>query len=355
MKTFFHVGNQPNKITPMQNSTSAPQNPLIGITHGDFNGTSYEIILKAYADLRLLSIVTPLLYGQSKVFSYYKKNFGMEEFSYSLTRDARQTWSQKFNILNIVENELKIDPGVPTALSGEMAVKSLKMASDDLSKGFLDALVLTPANPSTMKSDKYAFNSQMDFLASALEMEMPLLMAVSDRLKIGMATSHLPLNKVTQVITKDLVSGKLRVLSDTLKNDFGIGAPKIAVLGLNPHAGGFGLFGEEDEKSIKVAVDEVRSKGLYAFGPFAADTFFLSDAWRKYDAILAMYHDQAMLPFNLLSVDAGTYYLAGSQFVCTAPVASCDFELCNQNVASPDAFRKALYLAYDIVKRRKKE
>lgn len=339
----------------MQNSTSAPQNPLVGITHGDFNSTSYEIILKAYADLRLLSVVTPLLYGQSKIFSYYKKNFGMEEFNYSLTRDARQTWNQKFNILNIVEHELKIDPGIPTELSGEMAVKSLKMASDDLRNGFLDALVLTPANPSTMKSDKYAFNSQMNFLASALEMEMPLLMAVSDRLKIGMATSHIPLSKVPEMITKDLVSGKLKVFSDTLKKDFGINAPKVAVLGLNPHAGGFGLFGEEDEKVIKVAVDEARSKGLYAFGPFAADSFFLSDAWCKYDAVLAMYHDQAMLPFNLLSVDAGAYYLAGSQFVCTAPVADCDFEHCNQNIASDDAFRKALYLACDILKHRKGE
>ena len=339
----------------MQNSTSAPQNPLVGITHGDFNSTSYEIILKAYADLRLLSVVTPLLYGQSKIFSYYKKNFGMEEFNYSLTRDARQTWNQKFNILNIVEHELKIDPGIPTELSGEMAVKSLKMASDDLRNGFLDALVLTPANPSTMKSDKYAFNSQMNFLASALEMKMPLLMAVSDRLKIGMATSHIPLSKVPEMITKDLVSGKLKVFSDTLKKDFGINAPKVAVLGLNPHAGGFGLFGEEDEKVIKVAVDEARSKGLYAFGPFAADSFFLSDAWCKYDAVLAMYHDQAMLPFNLLSVDAGAYYLAGSQFVCTAPVADCDFEHCNQNIASDDAFRKALYLACDILKHRKGE
>ena len=339
----------------MQNSTSAPQNPLVGITHGDFNSTGYEIILKAYADLRLLSVVTPLLYGQSKIFSYYKKNFGMEEFNYSLTRDARQTWNQKFNILNIVEHELKIDPGIPTELSGEMAVKSLKMASDDLRNSFLDALVLTPANPSTMKSDKYAFNSQMNFLASALEMEMPLLMAVSDRLKIGMATSHIPLSKVPEMITKDLVSGKLKVFSDTLKKDFGINAPKVAVLGLNPHAGGFGLFGEEDEKVIKVAVDEARSKGLYAFGPFAADSFFLSDAWCKYDAVLAMYHDQAMLPFNLLSVDAGAYYLAGSQFVCTAPVADCDFEHCNQNIASDDAFRKALYLACDILKHRKGE
>ena len=339
----------------MQNSTSAPQNPLVGITHGDFNSTGYEIILKAYADLRLLSVVTPLLYGQSKIFSYYKKNFGMEEFNYSLTRDARQTWNQKFNILNIVEHELKIDPGIPTELSGEMAVKSLKMASDDLRNGFLDALVLTPANPSTMKSDKYAFNSQMNFLASALEMKMPLLMAVSDRLKIGMATCHIPLSKVPEMITKDLVSGKLKVFSDTLKKDFGINAPKVAVLGLNPHAGGFGLFGEEDEKVIKVAVDEARSKGLYAFGPFAADSFFLSDAWCKYDAVLAMYHDQAMLPFNLLSVDAGAYYLAGSQFVCTAPVADCDFEHCNQNIASDDAFRKALYLACDILKHRKGE
>ena len=339
----------------MQNSTPTSQNPLVGITHGDFNGTSYEIILKAFADLRLLSIVTPLLYGQSKVFSYYKKNFGMEEFNYSLTRDARQTWNQKFNILNIVEHELKIDPGVSTALSGEMAVKSLKMASDDLRNGFIEALVLTPGNPSTMKSDQYGYNSQMDFLAAALGAESPLLMAVSDRLKIGMATSHLPLSKVPETITKDFVMERLKVLSDTLKKDFGIEAPKIAVLGLNPHAGGFGMFGEKDEKVIKVAVDEARSKGFYAFGPFAADSFFLGDSWRKYDAVLAMYHDQAMLPFNLLSVDAGAYYLAGSQFVCTAPVADCDFELCNQNTASPDAFRKALYLACDILKHRKGE
>lgn len=337
----------------MQNATPTNQNPLIGITHGDFNGTSYEIILKAFADLRLLSVVTPLLYGQSKVFSYYKKNFGMEEFNYSLTRDARQNWSQKFNILNIVEYELKIDPGIATQLSGEMAVKSLKMASDDLRNGFLDALVLTPASPSTMKSDQYHFNSQMDFLASALGAKSPLLMAVSDSLKIGMATSHLPLEKVPGTITKDFLVSKLEVLSESLKTDFGLNAPKIAVLGLNPHAGGYGLFGTEDENIIKPAIDEARkTKNLLAFGPFAADSFFQS-GWRKYDAVLAMYHDQAMLPFNLLSADEGAYYLAGNPYVCTAPVASCDFDLCNKNEASADAFRKALYLATDIVKQRK--
>ena len=340
------------KITLMQDAHSTSSQPRIGMTHGDFNGVSYEIILKAFADLRLLSVVTPLLYGQSKIFSYYKKNFGMEDFSYSLTRDARQIWSQKFNILNIVEHELKIDPGQATALSGEMAVKSLKLAAEDARKGHLDALVLAPAHPFNMKSEDYNFNSQLAFLASCFGSPDAMLLAVSDYLKIGMATSHVALRDVADSVTKDMVAHKLEVLNAVLKKDFGIVGPKIAVLGLNPHAGGEGLFGKEDAAVVLPAVEMARKKGIFAFGPFAADTFFIKDDWRKYDGILAMYHDQAMLPFNLLSVSAGAYYMAGLPCVCTAPVADCDFEHCNMNLATPDAYRKALYLACDILRQR---
>lgn len=337
----------------MQNSTSLSVFPRIGITHGDLNGVGYEIILKAFADLRLLSGVSPLLYGQSKVFSYYKKNLSMEGFNYSLTRNARQVWNEKFNILNIVEYELKIDPGKPTELSGEMAVKSLKMAANDLYMGLIDAMVMAPANPANMKSDSYNFSSQLSYLSSVFQTDKPMLMAVSDRLKIGVVTDNLPLRQAAESITNEMLLRKLEVFNEALRMDFGLVAPKIAVLALNPLADGLDLFGTEDSVTIQPVLTEARDKGIFGFGPFSADTFFVKEDWRKYDGILAMYHDQAMLPFNLLSVDGGAYYVAGLPVVCTAPVSSCDYEHCNMNQASPDSFRKAFYLACDIVKRRK--
>ena len=330
----------------MQEKPNASQQFRIGLSHGDINGIAYETILKAFADARMLSMMTPVLYGQSKVFSYYKKNFGIDDFNYSLTRDARQAWGQKFNIINIVEHELKIDPGMVTPLSAEMSVLSLKMAVEDLKNGYLDALVMAP-------SCRTVERSQADFLSSSFDKSEMLRLLVSDRMRVGLVTDDLPLQDALSQLNAGLIVRKLTSLSQALQRDFGLNAPKIAVLGLNPHAGEPGNADAKDPASQ--AVVEAQQKGIFAFGPFSTNRLFVTGAWKKYDAVLALTYDQALLPFEILSVEGGAYYWAGLPAVCTAPLQGPDFDLANQNKATPDAFRKAVYLAIDILTCRKEQ
>lgn len=328
----------------MQDKPQPSPLPRLGLTHGDINGISYETILKAFADARILTLLTPVLYGQSKVLSYYKKNFGIEDFNYSLTRDARQAWSQKFNIINIVDRELKIDPGQLTPLSAEMSVMSLKMAIEDLHNEYIDALVMTPACLSVDQT-------QPDYLASTFGKPDMLRVLVSDFMRIGLATDALPLREALDKIDTSLVVRKLETLSKALKSDFGLNAPKIAVMGLNPHAGEVGNAAENDR--VAPAIAEAQKRGVYAFGPFSSSRLFVTGAWKKYDAVLAMTYDQGVLPFKLMSVNGGAYYWAGLPSVCTAPLHGPGFDIANANQASPDALRQAIYLAMDIIAKRK--
>lgn len=318
--------------------------PRLGLTHGDINGISYEIILKAFADARILTLLTPVLYGQSKVLSYYKKNFGIEDFNYSLTRDARQAWPQKFNIINIVDHELKIDPGQLTSLSAEMSVMSIKMAVEDLHNGYLDALITTPACLSVDRT-------QVEYMASVFARPDLLRVLVSDFMRVALATDDMPLGEALGKIDSAFIVRKLETLSKALKTDFGLNAPKIAVMGLNPHAGEEGNNGENDK--VVPAIAEAQKRGVYAFGPFSSSRLFVNGAWKKYDAILAMTYEQGVLPFKLLSVNGGACYWAGLPAVCTAPLHGPGFDIANANQASPDALRQAIYLAMDIVKQKK--
>ena len=322
----------------MQEKPNAPQPFRVGLSQGDINGIAYEIILKAFGDSRMLSGMTPVLYGQSKVLSYYKKNFGIEDFNYSLTRDARQAWQQKFNVINVVERELKIDPGLITPLSAEMSVLSLKSAVEDLKNGYLDALVMAPACRSVDRT-------QAEFLSATFGKPEMLRVLVSDRMRMALATDDLPLREALSQLGTDFVVRKLATLSQALKKDFGLNAPKIAVMGLDPHSGEAG--GGDD--AVLPAVAEAKKKGILAFGPFSASRLFVTGAWKKYDAILAMTYDQGVLPFKILSVDGGAYYWAGLPAVCTAPLHGPAFDIANTNQAEPDAYRKAVYLALDIL------
>ena len=227
----------------MQAANTPSKSVRIGITHGDFNGISYEVILKAFSDTRMLQMMTPVLYGQSKVLSYYKKSLGIEEFNYSLTRDVRQAWAQKFNIVNITDDELKIEPGFATEQAGRMAVLSLKRAADDLVKGNIDALVTAPVNPAILKSERFNFKGQSDYLSSLFNNQDYLEILVSDYIRIGMVTSDISMKEAMASITKEMVLHKLIILANALKKNFNIASPKIAVLGLNPHAGDAGLAG----------------------------------------------------------------------------------------------------------------
>ena len=328
----------------MQDKPQPNPVPRLGMTHGDINGIAYEVLLKAFADARILTLLTPVLYGQSKVLSYYKKNFGIEEFNYSLTRDARQAWAQKFNIINIVDRELKIDPGQLTALSAEMSALSLKMSVEDLHNEYIDALVMLPTCLSVDQK-------QRDLLASTFGHPDMLRVLVSDFMRVGLATDDIPLRDAIGEIDTALIVRKLETLSKALKTDFGISSPKISVLGLNPHTGEVGNTKEND--LVVSAIVETQKQGVYAFGPFPSEQFFISGSWKKYDAVLALTYEQGVLPFKLISVNGGAYYWAGLPAVCTAPMHGPDFDIANTDQASPDALRQAIYLAMDIVKQKK--
>lgn len=326
--------------------------PVIGITHGDINGIGYEIILKTLCDSRIFDMFIPIIYGQSKVFSYYKKNFNMEEVSYALIRDARQAQAGRINFINHTDSELKIEPGISTEIAGKASFDALKLAVDDLYKNNIDALVTAPVNKSNIQSDSFQFSSQKKYISSFCPEHTPLMLMVSDRLRVGSVTNHISLKDVSEVITKDLIVSKLEVFSKTLQQDFGIDYPRIAVMGLNPHYGDGGLYGKEEIDMIVPAIKEAREKDMLVFGPFSADGFFGSAAWVKYDGILCMYHDQAMVPFKTLAVDGGVNFTAGLPVIRTAPDHGTGYDIANRNVANPDSFRHAIYLAIDVLKNR---
>lgn len=322
----------------MTENNPKTQLPRVGIAHGDINGISYEVILKAFADSRMLAMMTPILYGQSKALSYYKKNFGMDDFNYSLTRDARQSWQQKFNILNIVDQELKIEPGAATSLSAEMAVLSLKKAVEDLRDGYIDALALMPA---CLTVDA----TQMDYLLSVFGKPDVLRLLVSDRMRVGLATDRLPLREALGQLDAPYIVKKLVTLSGALKSDFALASPKIAVMGLNPDLDGKPGF-------VAEAVSEAQRKGVLAFGPFSAVDLYEKGLWKKYDAMLALHYEQGVLPFKMMSLNGCAYYWAGLPALCVGPLQGTGFDIANANQASPDSLRVALYLALDVLAKR---
>lgn len=326
--------------------------PVIGITQGDINGIGYEIILKTLCDSRIFDSFIPIVYGQSKVFSYYKKNFNMEELSYSLIRDARQAQAGRINFINHTDEELKIEPGIATDIAGKAAFDALKLAVDDLHNGLIDGLVTAPVNKKSIQSEQFHFSSQKKYISTFYKDCTPLMLMVSNNLRIGSVTNHIPLKDVTNAITKELITNKLDVFIKTLQQDFGIEYPRIAVMGLNPHTGEGGLYGKEELETIIPAIKEAKEKDQLVFGPFSADGFFGSAAWTKYDGILCMFHDQAMISFKIIAVDGGVNFTAGLPVIRTAPDHGTGYDIANRNIADPDSFRHAIYLALDVLKNR---
>lgn len=322
----------------MQEASTHPL-PRVALSHGDFNGIGYEVMLKTFADARMFEMLTPVLYGQSKAFAYYKKNFGMDAPNYALTRDVRQAAPGKFNIINIVENELKIEPGAATDLSTEMSVVSMKKAVEELRNGLVDALVMAPDSPVVAKSN-------LNYLFSHFKDAEPLRLMVNDMMRIALATDDLPLEQALAQIDTPFLVNKMTTLSVALKNDFGIDTPTIAVMGINPHVAADG-----GDKVLK-AVADAQSKGVLAFGPFTLSQLFVNGQWKKYDAVLAMYYDQGVFPLKLMALGGCAYYWAGLPVVCTAPMHGPAFDIVNTNRAVPDSYRKAVYLACDIVNKK---
>ena len=324
------------KIDVMQETPTHPL-PKVALSHGDLNGIGYEIMLKTFADARMFEMLTPVLYGQSKAFSYYKKNFGMDAPNYALTRDVRQVGVNKFNIINIVENELKIEPGAATEVSTQMSVISMKKAFDDVFNGLADALVMAPDSPKVAQYNQ-------EFLLSHYKDAAPLRVMVNDVMRIALATDDMPLEAALAQIDERMLVTRMATLSAALKTDFGINAPKIAVMGLNPH----GVAGSDDK--VLKAVEEAQRKDILAFGPFSASQLFVNGQWKKYDAVLAMYYDQGVFPLKMMTVGGSAYYWAGLPVVCAAPMHGPAFDVANQNRAVPDSYRRAVYLAVDVAR-----
>lgn len=324
------------KIDVMQETPTHPL-PKVALSHGDLNGIGYEIMLKTFADARMFEMLTPVLYGQSKAFSYYKKNFGMDAPNYALTRDVRQVGVNKFNIINIVENELKIEPGAATEVSTQMSVISMKKAFDDVFNGLADALVMAPDSPKVAQYNQ-------EFLLSHYKDAAPLRVMVNDVMRIALATDDMPLEAALAQIDERMLVTRMATLSAALKTDFGVNAPKIAVMGINPH----GVSGADDK--VLKAVEEAQRKDILAFGPFSASQLFVNGQWKKYDAVLAMYYDQGVFPLKMMTVGGSAYYWAGLPVVCAAPMHGPAFDVANQNRAEPDSYRSAVYLAVDVAR-----
>ena len=324
----------------------------VGITHGDFNGVSYEVIIKALNDNRMLEMFTPVIYGLSKILSYNRKNFNFNDFNYKIINEVHQAFNQKVNILNLSNDEIRIDFGKSTPVAGEFAYRALEKAVTDLKDKKIDVLVTAPINKYNIQSQDFQFPGHTEFLAQRFNQKTLLMLMVNDNLRIGTVTGHIPLNQVSATLSEELINEKLILLHNSLVKDFGISRPKIAVLGLNPHAGEKGLIGNEDERIILPTIINAKKSGHLVFGPFAADGFFGSGEHTKFDAILAMYHDQGLIPFKTLASGNGVNYTAGLPIVRTSPAHGTAYAKAGKNLASPKSMRQALYLAVDIHRKR---
>ena len=330
-----------------------PGKPVVGITHGDLNGINYEIIIKALKDNRLLEMFTPVIYGLSKVLSYHRKNLNFFDFNYKVVHDARQIMNNKVNIFNISNDEVRIEYGKTSDVAGKLAFDALEAAVRDLKDNKIDVVVTAPVNKSGIHSESFHFPGHTEYFADRFNSEDSLMLMVHEHLKIGVVTSHIPLKDVVPTITQELITRKIRIMNDSLIRDFGINRPKIAVLGINPHAGDHGLIGEEDERIVAAAVISTKKSGMLVYGPFSADGFFGSSDYTRFDAILAMYHDQGLIPFKIMAFEKGVNFTAGLPIVRTSPAHGTGYEIAGKNMASPDSLRQAIYLAIDIFKNRK--
>lgn len=324
----------------------------IAITHGDFNGVGYEVILKAFSDNRMFEFCTPVLYGSSKIATYHKNLLSQHDLNFVNVRDAKSVQNNKFNVINITNDEVKIDIGKSTQIAGQLALKALEDACADLQNGDVDAIVTAPINKKNIQSENFSFSGHTEYLSRKFESKS-LMMMVCDRIRIGIVTSHLALRDVPNVITKELLLEKIEVMNNSLKRDFGITRPKIAVMALNPHAGDNGVNGDEDQKIVAPAIQEASDKGMLVFGPYPSDGFFGSSEFNNFDGVLALYHDQGLIPFKLMSFTEGVNFTAGLPYVRTSPAHGTAYEIAGKDIASEQSFRRAVYLACSILRNRK--
>jgi 4-hydroxythreonine-4-phosphate dehydrogenase len=325
---------------------------LAGISHGDINGIGYEVIIKALSDPTINDICTPIVYGSPKVAAYHRKALNVNNFTFNNIRTADEANAKKANMINCLDDNIRVELGKSTPQGGEAALISLQKAVEDLKSGKIDVLITAPIDKKNIQSETFHFNGHTDYLKSEAGDAEALMFMISESMRIGIATDHVPLSKVSALITKETLLHKIRLMNQSLILDFGIRKPRIAVLGLNPHAGDNSLLGPEEAEIISPAVLLAQKEGIMAFGPFPADGFFGAGSFTKFDGILAMYHDQGLTPFKALSFDSGVNFTAGLPFIRTSPVHGTAFDIAGKGEASENSFRQAIYLACDIFRNR---
>lgn len=325
----------------------------VGISIGDINGIGLEIILKTLANHSIYDYCTPIVYGSTKVASFYRKALGLGEFSFNVIGKADQANPRRPNMINCWDEDVKIEPGVANATGGKYAFLSLDRAVTDLLAGNTDALITAPINKHTIQNDNFKFPGHTEYIQDKTGASDSLMFLVSDDIKVGVVSGHVPVSEIAGKITRENILSKLTLMRDSLKSDFWIQKPRIAVLGLNPHAGDNGLIGREELDIIIPAIKEANEQGIFAFGPYASDGFFANGSHLQFDAVLAMYHDQGLIPFKYIAFHNGVNFTAGLPVVRTSPDHGTGYDIAGKNVASESSFREALFMALTIVKHRR--
>ncbi len=320
----------------------------IGITFGDYNGIGPEIILKTLSDSRLMQSFTPIVYGSSRVLNHYKKLLELESVNFQGIKDTDSAIAKKLNLISLTKEELPVEPGEMTETAGKLAFLSLETAVKDLASNKIDVLVTAPINKKNIQREDFQFPGHTEYLAKYSNVDEALMLMCSEQLRVGVLSGHIPLSEAPAKVSKDSILRKLKAMQRCLQLDFSIQKPRIAVLGLNPHAGDEGLLGTEDKEIIAPALEEARSAGIFAIGPFPADGFFAGSNWKQYDAVLAMYHDQGLIPFKHIAGDTGVNFTAGLPIVRTSPGHGTAYDIAGKGVANENSFRQALYMAVDI-------
>jgi len=327
----------------------------VGITHGDINGIGYEVILKSFADATMLELCTPIVYGSPKVAAFHRKSMDIST-NFCIINTAEGAQQSKLNILNCTEDELKVEISKATPEAGKAALDALERALQDYRDGLIDVLVTAPINKHNIQSDAFHFPGHTEYIEERVgEDHKALMILLKDDFRVALVTGHLPIREVADAITKELVMEKLSIFHRSLKEDFGIDAPRIAVFSLNPHAGDNGVIGMEESEVIIPAMQEMVAKGIQCFGPYPADGFMGSGNYTHFDGILAMYHDQGLAPFKTVAMDEGVNFTAGLPIVRTSPAHGTAYDIAGRGIASESSFRQAIYTALDVFRNRQIE
>ncbi len=326
---------------------------IVGISQGDINGIGLEVIIKSMLDPTIFEICTPVVFGSNKTASFHRKALGIEDFSFNQIKDVSEANPKRANIINVYEEDVNIELGKQTADGGKYALKSLEAAAYALAQGKVNVLVTAPINKENIQSPDFKFPGHTEYLEDKFGDGNSLMLLVSDILRVAVATGHIPVTQVAQALTTEKIIKKIQALNKSLKNDFNIQKPKIAVLGLNPHAGDNGVIGDEEKNIIIPAINKAKEEGMTVWGPYPADGFFGNETYKQFDAVLAMYHDQGLIPFKTIAFNSGVNFTAGLPVVRTSPDHGTAYDIAGKNKASEESFRTAMFTAIDIYRARK--